>query len=728
MRWEWHLDKAGEAPVSPGYTLVETEAELLRKALSDEPLFIRGQALSRWAEQLCRARGWRYELRESPVRELRKCCPDLDNVQASELASRLGLTLATLSRPLEARVIARALWPESIWESDPETQHAARWLLWLIEAEPSEPEQALLHCIGRTWQDSALGPESRAYTASTSAEAWKLLKEWLSLTSPRSNWPEFPVFDELSTKVWSELKTTLRDEIVDTKGAFFEELRHRGATKRLLRYAAKVAGMFYLNNKDKLSESVFEMLGPYLEEDTRRRLLELVPPKDPGDPPEDLTSAIDWFQRYLRFRQWEATYGGTVDHSRVQEIAKKFGLWYLRSYSKASLGGQEAQHLNWVRASSMVGEKSDSSVILMIILDGLRYDDAERLLSFVEEESERLLLDSDEVVLSTLPTITPFAKPALLQGAQPKRAIDEAVVSGPVEKEDSKVLEALVEADPGDKITWSLLEPDKTYHAREGKDTLQQEVQFRLQFLARRIATVAERAPAQKNLRIVITTDHGRLLGSSKRTHRIPSGMEAQGRAAWGEVNLEFPEEGFIVSNNLAYLNAGTFGLPQHCAVLLTDESFLTSDGRGGTDFFVHGGLYPEEVFIPWIEFTRDRGLPNLQSSLAGGGVAGAEGSMMLSVKNLSDVAVKLVGLETAVGRTFEISRELRPMTVEEISIPWTPWPSAQELADIELRLRYTLPSEEVHTLSIEKTSLESEQMYAMDEDILGELGGSDEL
>ncbi len=408
----------------------------------------------------------------------------------------------------------------------------------------------------------------------------------------------------------------------------------------------------------------------YLNFTTSRTLLARVPAQEPGEPPEGLAPAISWFHRYLRYRQWEVIHGGDREHRRVKEISRKFGIWYLHWYTRAGVGGDEAAFLSWVRAASLPREESGSHVILMIVLDGLRYDDAESVLNYVEEESERLELDSREVVLSTLPTITRFAKPALVEGAQPKRAIDEAEREGSIEREESKVLAALTEAEPGDMIIWGLEEPDKTYHSSQSEDAIRREVQLRLRSSAQRIAAMAERVPDHKELRVIVTTDHGRLLGSSERAHHIPSGMKAEGRAAWGEVDRKFPEEGIIVEGDLAYLDAGAFGLPQHCAVVLSDDAFRTSSGQGGITSFAHGGLYPEEVFIPWLEFTRDRSLPNLEVSLAGSGVAGAGGEMMLSIRNLGRVAVKVMNLETSLGGSPEVAQEFSYLQAGQISIP----------------------------------------------------------
>lgn len=330
-------------------------------------------------------------------------------------------------------------------------------------------------------------------------------------------------------------------------------------------------------------------------------------------------------------------------------------------------------------------------------------------------------------VSPSLPTITDFAKPSLLKGLNPARALDDAESVGSLEKKDSRVVEALTAAESGDVVIWSLQEPDKAYHAREERDAILEEVRGRLQSLARRLVRVAHGVPVERRLTVVISTDHGRLWGDSERKHQLPHGMKGRGRAAWGALEMAFPDSGYVMEDKIVYLHAGRFGLREPCAVPLSDESFLTADGKSGTDLFAHGGLYPEEVLIPWLEFTRDRSLLDIEGELKGRGVAGSQGELRLSVNNPSELPVQLMRLELSRNDAyFDLAETVDSMSSREIDLIWASWPSKQELEDLQVRLRYSLPGGETQTVAL-VLSLESEELYAKD-DILSDFGGLDEL
>lgn len=725
-RWTYFLDENGDAPVPPGYRLVEYDIDLLREMFGDEPLFIRGHNLCSWSKEACDARGWPYEYRRSPAEELQECSPQLDLRQARHLAARLGDRLPTLTRPLRPAHVAAELRSAFAWDEDPGPTHAARWLLWLVESEPGEAEQVLLRSVSFDWQVRTSDPEAWAYTADSEEEAWPLLQGWLRVTDSETNWSPFPLAD-LPGDIVQRLRKGWRKEAIASKGRFFDDLLGRAPQDNILREAAEVAAKYFSKNPDSLSKERLERLSRYLTAATEEVLLGVVPPADPGEFSDNFSSVVQWFRdRYLAFRRWEVTYGAEGDHLRVRELAREFGRWYLDAYLRARAGGADSDRLSWSKAAS-ISDASPSYATLLVVLDGLGYLDSIKLTQLISDRSDRLALDAQEIAFSPLPTITPFAKPSLLKGLNPARALDDAENIGSLEKRDSRVVEALAAAEPGEIVIWSLGEPDKAYHAREEREAILEEVAGRLQSLAGRIAKVVHGVPDRQPLKLVITTDHGRLLGASRRAHPVPHGMQAQGRAAWGQIGLVFPAEGYVIEDEVAYLHAGRFGLHEPCAVLISDDSFLTSDGRSGNELFAHGGLYPEEVFIPWLEYTRDRSPVDLEVALKGRGVAGSEGELQLSVDNPSELAVRLTRLEISINNIyFDLTETVDSMSSERVHLSWASWPSKQDLQDVEVKLLYSVPSGEIQTVAI-VSSLESEELYVKD-DILGDLGGLDEF
>ena len=136
--------------------------------------------------------------------------------------------------------------------------------------------------------------------------------------------------------------------------------------------------------------------------------------------------------------------------------------------------------------------------------------------------------------MSPIPTITETSKKALIHGCTPRDAVDEdsSAMSDSVRfvSENQDLAAELGKATIGSFFVWSNLEPDRTYHTNADKQALLDKVDGALRTLADRIVKAASEVPAHLRLRIIVTTDHGRLLGPSKRTIPVPEGMESHQR------------------------------------------------------------------------------------------------------------------------------------------------------------------------------------------------------
>ncbi|GIV81904.1 MAG: hypothetical protein KatS3mg051_1258 [Anaerolineae bacterium] len=243
---------------------------------------------------------------------------------------------------------------------------------------------------------------------------------------------------------------------------------------------------------------------------------------------------------------------------------------------------------------------------LLVVLDGLHHVDAQRLLATLQAEARRLTLRRADLLFAPLPTVTQFAKEALVKGVLPRDSA-EAPPLGEDISESKSPLKKLEAGSPGDVFIWRIQEPDRTYHSRNGYDSLQDEVQGQLNTVAGKIADIVNQLSSRIALRVILTSDHGRLLGTSQRSVPVPEGMQAHGRAAWGRTHLEYPllpATCWMATWRICSANA--FGLAEDVAIILDESAFLTNDGKQGSERYAHGGLFPEEVLVPWIELERD--------------------------------------------------------------------------------------------------------------------------
>jgi hypothetical protein len=670
--------------------------------------------LCQWASRIADARGYNAIWRKSPAQELIQDCPTLSFSEAEKLLIRLDKSAELLSRPIKAIDIAQFLWPyNNLWDKEPSIRHAFDWLVWCINYSLSCEEVKLLQIIREKWLINSDGAMARAYSVINTDDALKVLQMWLGLKKNEQEWPPVPV--QLPQEILLNLTTDWRKQLVLSEGQFFIEMLGLNPDRVILESAARVTLEYYQSNPLFLNISCAEALYPYLSSQEVDKLYSLLPPEDPGDPPDNYPDVIKWFNNsYMPYRM-----NSSQDLVRVREIARKFSIWFLCFYAQSRSGGDGAKYLSWCK-SARLGKTSDG-ITLIVVLDGLGVRDGESFAKYLQEKSTRLELDEFEIVVSPLPTITCMAKPALFTGFNPTLALEENECLGTVERRAPEVIDALNKASAGDIIIWSILEPDHTYHQSKDLDSIRSEVNGWMQGFTARLSDVVNQISDTKKLKIIITTDHGRLLSSAQRLHQVPTGMEAHGRVAWGDADIQFDESGYCIDGAVVYLHPERFGIPKTCALLINDDAFVMSDGRGGKESFPHGGIFPEEVLIPWIQFSRDRGTITIEASLTGQGVAKLDGIYLLEILNTSPVRISILGIEIQItGFKAQLHIEVAAMTKIAKEIPVTYWPSNTESHSLEAIITYALPTGERNKLII-KPSLEISEMYQQ-EDILSDL------
>jgi len=722
---EVQLDPYGDNVPPAGYTLVEDPVTLIEVALGDVPLYVRGVNLCRWADDLAFGRGWKTNWLKSPMQELKEQCPYLSDEEAQVLVAQLGDRLSALRRPIELNEVLCEVWGEAtLWASEPEVDHAFHWLTWLSQQAPDEPQMKLVGQQAQTWELKAPPQLRRAYSVRSATEAWSLLKEWLKVAEAQQEWPpppRFPLLGDLSHR----LQDDLTREAVETDTDFFIALVSRAPDRDLLTTAANVCAEVLISNPQKATGERVRRLERYLPYDVIQKLNDLIRPPDPGLPEWDFGHIENWYTRkYIPYREWTSRHGAASgDEGWVAVHAREFARHFLRYYARARVGGDGAARLAWQKSASLWDAGSDE-VHLLVVLDGLTYPDALRLSSHIQQSSRRLLLDGLTLAVAPLPTVTEFAKFAVAKGMLPSDAL--ADTARRVYTSLDAVNQAANNATRGTVLAWALLEPDRTYHFRAdaGPSNARLEAEAQLAIIARHIASVAEKVPNDVHLRIFITTDHGRLLTNAVRTRPIPNEMKSHGRAAWGTYDIRFDHTGYLIDDDIAYLHPLYFGLPegQVYAVIVSDEAFLTANARGGSEPFPHGGLFPEEVLIPWIEFTRDREPPQVVVALTGKGEEGKAGGATLTIGNLGPVSITLVALTVdRLGTRVDLVDEIGAFDKKSIAISLPRWPSRKDLRNLAISLTYLLPDGQPVKHPIQP-ELETESLYETP-DILDQFG-----
>ncbi len=719
------MDREGDADLPPNYTLVANEVEFLRFAVEDQPLFVRGDKLCDWAEIFFIAREMPYRETHSVTRELQSICAELTKDNAQTLAQYLGSKLSALDRPITIQSLLQALYQSPIWRGHLSVNHAASWLLWIYQTNPDENIHPLLAMIGGEWQAEADHPLRGIYQVHTTAQTQQMLEDWLGIGDRKA----VPVLDEFPLDIPEELQKKARSVwakmIIESHGKYFDQLVKQSIPFALKKIAAQEACRYYLYNPDELSKTNLEQLSIYLTSKEIDQLRHSLAPDEPPDLPTDPTTVLKWFHdNYLPYREWQHRNSSEQSQGVVLQAARRFALWYLDQYPKALAGGSFRKLISFQR----VNELSDSKdcLTLVVVLDGLHVTDARYLLQCIRTQTQRLNLVADDLVFTPLPTITQFAKEALFKGVPPDKTKDVGTV-GEILPEDKSPATKLSQAHGKGLYLWRVLEPDRTYHQKNKSENLRQDVDGRLQAEAAKIKEIVESVPDSVVMQIVITTDHGRMLGKAVRTLSVPNNMLGHGRVAWGKSHKVFPESGYLIEEDLAYLFADSFGLPDDTVIPLDESAFLGSDDHSGSELYPHGGLFPEEVIIPWIVLARDSIRPDVELVVSGRGRARRGGTLQIHITNQSDEELVLEKLtiiyRPELEKTLDLNLAIGACSEKTHVFELESWPTPSDVKYARSIARLRQPNQMVFEYQATQTDIQSEDMYvAPDENILEDL------
>lgn len=719
---EMLLDPTGDALAPEGYEVLDSEVAFLQHATDAGPFMVRGKSLCQWAVHFWSGRNIPYREHLSPSQSLRHLIPELTEGQAKEICAALPVKALSGLGLMSLTDLLQAVFPNALWRTSPGKDHAATWLLWLYEYMDSQVFEPLLAEQARFWQRKVDDASYRVYQATTVESALQLLDIWLGAT-PDALFDELGIFPlEVPGKLRNRALDLWKGEIIRRRGDLLDDLARHPIPYSLKEMVAQELVKYFEHHPGDLTGKLRAQLTPYLTSSYQERILKLMPPLPAGELPTEPVAVLAWFRgQYLPMRQWQTAHGTAEDEARVRAAVEQFMMWYLEEYPRALVGGALSPYLSFKRAASL--QEGNNYVTLLIVPDGLHVLDARALLSKIQSQTNRLSIWEDALAFVPLPTVTEVCKPALFAGIAPEVA-DRVPPLGTVLSENISPVSSLSQALPGELYLWRILEPDSTYHRQNSSETLRHDIDGRLFSLASKIVHLVGSVPAELPLRLVLTSDHGRLLTRARRRLNVPTGMQSHGRAAWGDSGRDFGESGFLIENGIVYLHAGRYGLPYDAGLAFGEDTFRTNDGRTGSEWYPHGGLYPEEVIVPWIELVRDVALPKLTTKLSGSGQAGRQGMMTIQIRNPEEIAVTIMELTLTFGGrdvVLPVNMTIAPLKDGEQQLTVATWPAMAEVEQMVAQLSVKLPNNVSFVVAISEIQLESIEMYKRD-NILGDL------
>lgn len=712
------LDYIGDAPLHEGYVLANSEVEFLRLSLSGINIQIQGRFLCKWAESFCRGRSIDFRRLESPQLEIQDLYPGIEGEQAKQIYELLGQKrFDSLPRPITVSEILAVIYPAKLWTEDPSYTHAADWLLWLLDVKPPSFLQALFQSKCDEWRSAAYGLDIKIYSATDEETALDVIQRWVGLIKDVSyqSIKDFP--RPIPDQVQSDARKKWKHLLIETRGSFLREILSARLHQQLKAILIEEAYQHFKKHKLDITQEILDLLSPSLGWQEQKELQSLLPPAKISPMPKAPKEVLDWFSRsYFPYRRWQ--YGNEDKHiqAEVNRFARDFGLWYLEYYPEAIASGRMKDTLSFSKIVD-VANNSKHYVTLIIVLDGLHIGDAQTLNVKIKQKVLRLSTVEDRLVFTSLPTVTEFCKPALFTGVPPN--MSETVSSiGEIIPEKGDLLSCLNDASLGNVFLWRVQQPDSAYHEKGREALILRKVEGELEKIVKDIAEIVDRVQARFPLQIIITTDHGRLIGSSQRKVPPPEGMKSHGRAAWGNVDIEFDDNEFVIIEDVAYVKGDRYGMKHNFAVLLNGDTFLMSDGKSGREHFPHGGIYPEEVIIPWITLVRDYVAPEVTVKISGRGTAGSSGRMRVSIVNYAELEIVLTKLLIVFDNRKIDYNELRlvvdPGTPVDYDLEIEKWPTKFEVKNSTFIAQITQPNGLVSDVTVDAT-LESDEMYHSD-------------
>lgn len=671
MNIEILLDREGDLPVPSGVQVIESEVDFLRFAFKPQTLLIRGLKLCEWAESFYNLRGYPIRVVASPTAALRQVFPELSTEQARELAGKIGEVMLS-PEELSPVFVLNACYPNdyTLWQGNPSLEHAARWLLWLIENRPTDAESIILKKFSSHLEALAgERPVSFVYRANNAIQAESLLNRWLCAEdNPILELGEFPL--PLPHNLITCVKEAWMKRIISTNGEFFGEMLTFPLSLPFRQEFAKQTAHYYCQNPDRLNFAVLHLLHPYLDTQNLAALEKHIPPPEPSPLPEKEEDVLHWFEReYYPYRRWQVQYGDKAAIDTAIRHAQTFARWLLERYPHWLI---EGNYLAFQKITHLPGI-SPNALTLCVVLDGLPAWDAETLVQNLSIRTPRLTLQEKSYTFTTIPTVTQFAKESLLKGVPPHLTPESSPI-GHILPDNLSPNNNLNNARPGQIIFWRVEQPDKAYHFEQG-DKRDRKVRAELDSIMQAIVEVVENLPNEISLQILLTSDHGRLMNPHvPRQLPVPAGFEAHGRAAWGNLDQAFPECGYVIDEAESWVGlfGERFGLAQNLQIAWDEKSYKTN---GGTEAFPHGGLFPEEVLVPWFVFLRDAKPPELEITINGEGEADMSGKMSVSILNHSPLELECRELHFSHGVKLIVNWDVAPLSVRQYTTSLTPWP-----------------------------------------------------
>jgi hypothetical protein len=593
------LDPTGLYDIPSNYVPITTDVEWIEFfGISSSACWVKGERLCKWAEAWLWA--WNkmdtnVEIKQDPADKLAALFHPLPLPEKWINKSQLLNLVNRLNSYPQDNPIAHLLADITgsdmqVWLGEASIQHLAAWLAIKV------PEECIP--LEGVWQRQFAEHELASYYQTE--DKLLLLRCWLGIAEPAmtalGKYP-LPIPDFLTQefdRYWEQL-------IFSTEGKVLDNLVQSNQVG--MDRIAKIAQKVFHNRPNWIDKVKETKITPYLSHSEKVKLTDRQSPPPPQPLAIDATpqQALTWVtENYLPFRRWEMVIHQPPFEQRISErLADSFVEWMLNHYPEMKVDAVDTSYLNYSVASK-VQNLCQSNPVLWVVVDGLGWLDHIELISLLTQNNQLAVDTYIEPRFTILPTITEYAKWSLYSQLLPnhtswqKEDVKKAFAKMGLGKRypDSRRAELRQDLKKGKHklYCWDTTQLDELYHnQRDWQYLYERQRPHTLEGIAKEIISFVEEYSHPEQIKVVIASDHGQILGVSEKITHCPLGLEPQGRIAIGKAD----DTRFVV------LSQERYGLPHDISIVrnsasLSSFSYTTNQKIIGS----HGGLFPEEVVV----------------------------------------------------------------------------------------------------------------------------------
>ncbi len=592
------LDPTRLYQIPDGYIPITTEVEWLKFFFQDNCAYwIQGKLLCDWTRE------WLYiwdktdaivEEKQHPRLKLASIFNPLPLPSEWDDKQILELVIELEPYPVD-NAIAHLLSEittdsDNLWFEPPSIEHLSRWLSIQVPSKYQFFEQV--------WQNKiqSLNLELASYYQTN--DKLIFLKQWLGLLEPPIK--ELPVYPrEIPDILASEFDNFWNAQILKTQGGILDAIvpHEQPGIKRI----AAIASNILTKKTAWITKERIAKISAYLNFQQRIDLNNQQPPSQPQPLALEtsVSDVLEWVTKsYLPFRKWEIAIKKSPIGQRLSDrLANTFLEWLFKHYPELKLDSVSHSTLNY-NVTYLVKELCQKNPVFWVVIDGLGWLDHQELLKILTEENNLKITTDISGRFSILPTKTEYAKWSLYSQLLPdheswnmeiNKAFSLIGIGKRYTDKQRHHLDQDLQQNAHQLYCWDTNQLDDIYHSERNWQNLDQvQRPHTLEGIAKQIGYCLKRHPNPENLKIVISSDHGQMIGPVETLKDAPQEITTKGRMAIGKTN----DPRFIV------LESGRFSLPHDVSIVRDAAclgSFNTTDGSAiGT----HGGLFPEEVVV----------------------------------------------------------------------------------------------------------------------------------